>query len=203
MIVHTMEQRSPEWYAIRKGRMTASEAQCISANGKGLETYVYKIVVSSITGREPDAFNGNRHTERGNELEPDARLSYELIRDVTIEQVGFVEEDEFVGCSPDGLVGTDGGVEIKCPDDVKFFKLLIGAEKPDEEYIWQCQMILLVTGREWIDLCFYNPNFTKSMIIVRIVKELWRQEKLILGIARGKKLIQELQEKYASWAKTL
>lgn len=191
-----MEQRSPEWYAIRKGKMTASEAQCIAANGKGLETYVYKVVVAGITGKEPDGFTGNRHTERGNELEADARLSYELIRDVTVQQVGFVEEDEYVGCSPDGLVDDDGGFEAKCPDDVKFFRLLVGQDKPDEAYIWQCQMFLLVTDRKWIDLCYYNPNFTKSMIVVRIVKELWRQEKLTLGIAKGKKLIQELQKRY-------
>lgn len=202
MIVHRMEQRSPEWHDIRKGKMTASEAQCIAANGKGLETYIYKVVVGKLTGVSPDSFAGNRHTERGNELEPDARLSYELVRDVAVEQVGFIEADEYLGASPDGLVGDDGGIEIKCPDDVKFFKLLIGTEKPDEEYIWQCQMILLVSGREWIDLCFYNPNFTKSLIVVRIVKELWRQEKLILGIAKGKKLIQELQEKYGSGTKT-
>ena len=190
-----MEQRSPEWHEIRKGRMTASEAQCIAANGKGLETYIYKVVVGKLTGISPDAFAGNRHTERGNELEPEARLSYELIRDVTVEQVGFIEEDEYVGCSPDGLVATDGGVEIKCPDDVKFFKLLIGAEKPDEDYIWQCQMTLKITGRKWWDLVFYNPNFERSTLIFRIEPELWRQEKLTLGIAKGKKLIQELSSK--------
>lgn len=195
MIVHEMEQRSPEWFDIRKGKMTASEAQCIAANGKGLETYIYKVVVGKITGVSPDSFAGNRHTERGNELEPDARLSYEISRDVTVKQVGFLEADEYLGASPDGLVGEDGGIEIKCPDDVKFFKLLIGTEKPDEEYIWQCQMTLKITGRKWWDLVFYNPNFDKSMIVLRIERELWRQEKLEIGIAKGRALIQELSSK--------
>lgn len=196
MIIHKMEQRSEEWHAIRKGKMTASEAQCIAANGKGLETYIYKVVVSSITGVDPDKFNGNRHTERGNELESEARLSYEIARDVTVEEVGFIEQDEYVGCSPDGLVGEDGGFESKCPDDIKYFKLLTGDEKIDEAYVWQCHMCLLITKRKWWDLVYYNPNFEKSMLIYRIEPEYSRQERLILGIEKGKKLIQGLNQKY-------
>lgn len=196
MKVHTMEQRTPEWFAIRKGKLTASEAQCIATNGKGLETYCYKVAVEKITGISPEAFTGNRHTDRGNELEPEARLSYEIARDVTVDQVGFIEEDEYSGASPDGLVGDDGGTEIKCVDDVKFLRLTIGAEKPDEKHIWQCQMCLKVSGRKWWDLIYYNNNFDRPMIIIRIEPELWRQEKLTLGVAKGKALIQELLQKY-------
>lgn len=196
MIIHEMEQRSEEWYAIRKGKMTASEATTIAANGKGLETYVHKIVVSKITGKEQSTFKGNSHTERGNELEPEARIAYEIARDVTVKQVGFIEMDEYVGCSPDGLVDEDGGFEAKCPDDIKYFKLLIGEEKIDEEYVWQCHMSLLITGRKWWDLVYYNPNFEKQMLVYRIEPDLMRREKLILGIAKGKTLINELTQKY-------
>lgn len=198
MIIHQMDQQSEEWFDIRKGKMTASNAQAIAANGKGLDTYIHQIVVAKITGVEPEKFNGNRHTERGNELEPEARLSYEIARDVTIEQVGFIEEDEYVGCSPDGLIGEEGGIEIKSPDDIKYFRLLTGEEKVDEAYIWQCQMCLLITKRKWWDLLFYNPNFQKSMLIVRIEPELVRQERLIVGIEKGKNLIKELIQKYES-----
>ena len=196
MIIHEMEQRSDEWYAIRKGKMTASEASTIAANGIGLKTYAYQIVVGEITGKEQSSFKGNKHTERGNELEPEGRIAYEIARDVTVKQVGFVEMDEYVGCSPDGLIGEDGGFEEKCPDDIKYFKLLIGEEKPDEAYIWQCHMSLLITGRKWWDLMFYNPNFEQSMIIIRIEPEIWRREKLIIGIEKGKTLIKELKQKY-------
>jgi hypothetical protein len=195
MKVHEMEQGTPEWFAVRLGKMTASEAQCIAANGKGLETYIYKVVVGKHTGVSPDSFAGNRHTERGKELEPDARLSYEISHDVTVTQVGFIEYDEYLGCSPDGLVGEDGGLELKCPDDVKYFKLLIGTEKPDEDYIWQCQMSLRLTGRKWWDLVFYNPNFEKSMVVFRIEPEMWRQEKLEVGIVKGILLIKTLSSK--------
>jgi hypothetical protein len=183
--------------------MTASEAQCIAANGKGLETYIYKIVVAQLTGKETESFTGNRHTERGEELEPEARIAYEIVKDVTVETVGFIEEDEYLGCSPDGLVGDDGGLEIKCPDDVKFFRLLIGDDKPDEAYIWQCQMSLLITGRKWWDLVHYNPSFDQSMIITRIYPEVFRQEKLIMGIAKGKTLINKLTQKYEQRTRNL
>ena len=191
-----MEQRSEEWHAVRKGKMTASEATTIAANGKGLETYIHKIVVSKITGKEQSTFKGNSHTDRGNELEPEARIAYEIARDVTVTTVGFIEMDEQVGCSPDGLVAEDGGFEAKCPDDIKYFKLLIGEEKIDEDYVWQCQMSLLITGRKWWDLVYYNPNFDKTMLIYRIEPDLMRREKLILGIAKGKALINQLNQKY-------
>lgn len=203
MIIHEMEQRSEEWHAIRKGKMTASEATTIAVNGKGLETYIHKIVVSKITGKEQGSFKGNIHTERGNELEPEARIAYEIARDVTIKQVGFIEMDEYVGCSPDGLVDDDGGFEAKCPDDLKYFKLLIGETKPDESYIWQCQMSLLITGRKWWDLVHYNPSFDQSMIITRIYPEVFRQEKLIMGIAKGKTLINKLTQKYEQRTRNL
>ena len=196
--MHYVEQQSEEWFALRLGKMTASEAQTISANGAGLKTYIYKVVVGKITGKSQNSFAGNRHTERGNELEPDARISYELVRGVSVETVGFIEESEYLGCSPDGLVEDNGGLEIKCPDDIKYFKLMIGEEKPDEAYIWQCHMSMLLTGRKWWDLLFYNPNFENRMLIFRIEPDLARREKLMIGIEKGKQLINELTQKYES-----
>jgi len=198
MKMHYVEQQSEEWFALRLGKMTASEAQTISANGAGLKTYIYKVVVGKITGKSQNSFAGNRHTERGNELEPDARISYELVRGVSVETVGFIEESEYLGCSPDGLVEDNGGLEIKCPDDIKYFKLMIGEEKPDEAYIWQCHMSMLLTGRKWWDLLFYNPNFENRMLIFRIEPDLARREKLMIGIEKGKQLINELTQKYES-----
>lgn len=203
MKIHYMEQQTDEWFEARLGKMTASEAQTIAANGIGLQTYAYKVVVGKITGKSQNSFAGNKHTERGNELEPDARLSYELVRDVTVETVGFIEEDEYLGCSPDGLVGDDGGIEIKCPDDIKYFKMLVGEEKVDEAYIWQCHMSMMITGRKWWDLLFYNPNFDQRMQIFRIEPDYMRTEKLLMGIAKGKKLIIELTQKYEQRSRNL
>lgn len=194
MQIHRMEQRSPEWFEIRKGKMTASEAQCIAANGVGLKTYILGILAEKYSNNR-ESFS-SKDTERGNELEPAARMTYEIEHE-NVETVGFIEQDEYTGCSPDGLVGDDGGFEAKCPNDVNFFKLLVGGEKEiPAMYVWQCQMSLLITGRKWWDLVFYNPNFDQNLIVFRIYPELAKQEKLIVGIAKGKALIQEFTQKY-------
>jgi exodeoxyribonuclease (lambda-induced) len=194
MKIHKMEQCSDEWFAIRKGKLTASNAQAISANGKGLETYVYSLLAEKYSNNKEHYTNSDM--DRGVELEEQARMTYE-IENNAVEQVGFIEIDELVGCSPDGLVGKDGGIEIKCVNDVNFFKILINGEKAIEtKYLWQCQMCLLVTGRKWWDLVFYNPNFDKNMFILRIFPDEEKQEKLKEGIKKGRELIKILEQKY-------
>lgn len=159
-------QGSPEWFEIRVGKVTASHAQAIGNNGKGLDTYLLEVVSEMFSSSEKEHYS-NEHTERGNELEPIARSMYELQNDVEVEEIGFAEYNDFVGCSPDGLVGKDGMIEIKCPDDKTYFNLLMN-EKIDNAYIWQCQMNMLILERKWCDLVFYNPNFEKSMKIFRL-----------------------------------
>lgn len=194
-IYKNIEQGSPEWFELRKGKMTASNAQAISANGKGLETYIYSLLAEEHS-KDKERYT-NADIERGIELEPLARDTYTIETGNEVEEVGFIEMDELVGCSPDGLIGDDGGVEIKCVNDVNFFKLTVNGERAIESrYLWQVQMCLLVSGRAWWDLVFYNPNFDKNMIIFRIEPELAKQEKLIMGIEKGKAIIQEVEEKY-------
>jgi putative phage-type endonuclease len=196
MKIHTCEQRSEEWYQIRKGKMTASNAAAIASNGKGLETYIYSLMAEKYsTGAEEGWTSADM--QRGIDQEAQARMTYEIEYE-SVTEVGFVELDEHTGCSPDGLVGEDGGIEIKCVNDANFFKLLVDGEKAaDPKYMWQVQMCLLITGRKWWDLIFYSTNFEKNMIVFRIFPEMVIQEKLIVAIEKGKKLIQELDKKYA------
>ena len=195
MIIHTMPQRTEEWYDIRRGKMTASNAAAIATGGKGLETYIYQILAEKYSSnRDPGYCSQDKM--RGIELEDQARQTYEIERE-EVKQVGFVEMDEFTGCSPDGLVGDMGGIEIKCPNDANYFRLLVDGDKAiDTRYIWQVQMAMLITGRERWDIINYNPNFDQNMVGTRIERDREKQEKLIIGIARGKKLIQELTQKY-------
>ena len=194
-IIKDIKQQSPEWFKIREGKMTASHAQAIGNAGKGLETYVYDLVAEEYSSAEKEHFT-NEHTERGNELEEVARGIYELENNVSVEQVTFVEYNEYVGCSPDGLVGEDGLIEIKSLIDTEYLKYLIFGEKQiDTKYIWQCQMQMLVTGRKWNDLVIYNPNFKKSMLVFRIEQDKEMFDKLLNGFEVGKKLILELKEK--------
>jgi|SRR3972149_2967849 len=189
-------QRSDEWFSIRKGKFTASNAQSIGNQGKGLETYIWQV----LTKKYSDGFDydyKNDDIQRGVELEEQAKMVYEIEKE-PVTTVGFIEMDEYVGCSPDGLIGDEGGIEIKCPNDTNYMKLLLQGERAIEsKYIWQCQMFLLVAERSWIDFVAYNPNFDKNLIVVRMKKDLAMQEKLIVGIEKGKQLIKILEQKYA------
>lgn len=193
MKIHTVEQASPEWFAARKGLLTASNADTIAANGKGLETYIVKLLAEEYSSAEPEEYS-NEHTDRGQELEDQCITMYELENGVEVVRVGFVECDGY-GASPDGLVGEDGLIEVKCPKDTVYMKILLTGVV-DSAYVWQTQMQLLVTERQWCDLVFYNPNFAKSSYIVRIKPDTEKVEKLKIGIAAGKAKIAQLKNIY-------
>lgn len=190
MQIHKCDQLSDEWFELRKGKMTASNAQAIGANGRGLETYIYTLMAEKYSNNKEHYTN--KDMERGIELEEQARMTYE-IENEKVEQVGFIELDEFTGCSPDGLVGEDGGLEIKCVNDVNFFKLLINRERDlDIKHIWQCQMCLYITKRKWWDLSIYNPNFDRNLLVFRIEPDETKFLKLQAGIMSGENKIKEL-----------
>jgi hypothetical protein len=194
-IYKDLEQGTPEWHEIRKGKMTASNATAIGNCGKGLETYVKEIVRKEMSSKVEEELQ-RKDFDRGHELEPMARELYEMERGINVEQVGFIEYDELVGCSPDGLVGEDGGTEIKSPDDKVFFDYLLEGENAIESgHIWQCQMNMLITGRKWWDLIIYNPNFEKSMFIFRILPDQSKFESLEKGFAVGREQILLLRSK--------
>ncbi len=118
-----IKQGSDEWLKIRLGKFTGSNAQAIAASGKGLETLIFEKVAELSTGKSKPSYT-NGDIERGHELEAMARNSYEVEIGITSKQVGFVELDEFAGCSPDGLVGKDGLIEIKCKNDANYARYL-------------------------------------------------------------------------------
>lgn len=193
MQIKNFEQGTPEWFACRVGKMTASHAQAIGNVGKGLDTYIHEMMSELYSSGEKKQFS-TKDTERGNELEPIARQIYEFERGVTVQQVGFMEMNEFVGASPDGLVDEDGGTEIKSPDDKEYLQYLLYKEDAiDSKYLWQCQMNLLISGRKWWDLIIYNPNFKKSMLVFRIVPDKEKFEALEKGFVKGIEMIKKIK----------
>lgn len=193
MKIHEIEQQSPEWFNVRKLKATASHATAIGNCGKGLDTYVLEIVAEYLSSADKEQFS-NKHTDRGNELEPQARTIYELTTGKDVKQVGFIEHNDYFGCSPDGLIDDDGGLEIKCIDDVGYLKMLLG-EEISSDYQWQIQMNLLITGRKWWDFVAYNPNFKQSIIIKRVVPDKDKQEKLSNGFILAENKIKEILNK--------
>lgn len=194
MKIHNFEQGTPEWFEIRRGKVTASHAQAIGNNGKGLDTYINQVMAEYFSSAEKEHYS-NKDTDRGNELEPIARSIYEMENNVDVEQIGFCELDEFVGCSPDGLVRDDGMIEIKCPDDKTYFNILM-EEKIDSGYEWQCQMNMLILKRKWCDLIYYNPNFARSLKIFRLEANPEAFEQLEKGFETAREKIKEMTIKY-------
>ena len=178
--VFSFEQCSPEWYAARLGLPTASEFHTVLAKGKNggasltRKTYLNKLAGEIITGEPAESYS-NPFMERGKQMEVEARELYAFITDANLEQVGFVKNGN-VGCSPDSLIGSDGALEIK----TKTAHLLIDLLRKDEfppEHEAQCQGVLWVTGREWIDIACYWPK------LPLFVKRAYRNEGYIANLA--------------------
>ena len=130
-----------------------------------------------MTGRTEESYS-NAAMERGKETEAEARNLYEMLKDVEIEQVGvcFPDEKKLCAASPDGLVGIDGLIEIKCPMAYASVGYLLDGKLPTD-YIQQVQGQLLVTNRKWLDFVSYYPGL--KPLIVRCV----RDEKFIKALA--------------------
>ena len=195
-IIRKNKQGTDGWLKDRAEKMTASNASAIGNNGKGLDTYINNLMAETYSSAIKESYT-NEDMERGNELEALARTVYEMETGNEVEEVGFIELDDFTGCSPDGLIGKDGGLEIKCLKDEKYFKVLLeGIETVLSDYIWQIQMCLYVSDRKWWDLALYNPNYKKSILILRVYPDTKYIDKLIIGLETGKEKIKIIKEKY-------
>jgi hypothetical protein len=180
------EQRSPEWYAARRGIPTASEFGRIVTDKRGdyaagADTYINELLDEIVRPDAERGFTGNRHTQRGNELEPEARDLYAFVHDVVPATVGFILNDAgTLGCSPDSLIDPDGGLEVKCPDGPTHLKWLRAGVVPDEHRA-QVHGSLIVTGRAWWDFISYCPPY--PTLEVRVVPDAYT-DKLRTHLAR-------------------
>ena len=158
MIIHECQQNSPEWYAVRLGKATAScFAKAIAGGqGKTRKTYMIQLLAERLTQSEQEGFS-NAVMVRGQEIEPFAKEYYELLNDVSIQEVGFVERNEDTGASPDGLVGSGGLIEIKCPNSTTHIEIIL-ADKVPTTHKPQIQGQLWVCEREWCDFVSYDPR---------------------------------------------
>jgi len=156
------DQRSEEWYACRLGVPSASSFdKIVTMKGepsKQAQKYLYKLAGEYVSGTPEESYQ-NGAMQRGVELEAEAREMYEFTTDNKVEQVGFCLADgpHAYGCSPDGLVGDDGALEIKCPSIAVHVEYLLGGTLPSD-YFQQVHGQLLVTGRKWVDFMSYYPG---------------------------------------------
>lgn len=150
--------------------MTASRVSDVMAKGRSgapsltRAAYMAELIAEALTGQPANAFKGNADTERGIQLEPEARLAYELATGDSVRQVGLVLHPtlERVAASPDGLVGEAGGLEIKCPKPHVHLEYLLTGQPPST-YQPQMGMQILCAGLEWVDFVSYCPTFPEDM----------------------------------------
>lgn len=161
-------QGSPEWHAIRLGKVTASRIADVCARtksgwGASRKNYMAELVAERLTGQRTEGFT-NAAMQWGTDMEPDARAAYQFHANRRVEQVGFVPHPAIAetGASPDGLVGEDGLVEIKCPNTATHLETLLGSALPDK-YFLQVQWQLACTGRAWCDFASFDPRLPESM----------------------------------------
>jgi len=200
-MIHDVEQKSPEWFELRKlYPLTASNAQAIATGGKGLETLIWEKLAEKNSTAERENYT-NEDIERGNALESHGKGVYSLENSKVVSECGFVTNPlyELCGASPDGLVDDDGLIEIKCFNDRKHFMLIYEQKKTgtfeiESQYRWQMQMQLLITERKWVDYVVFNPNFKESLLVQRVEPDQEAFEKLKKGIEIGIKKINEIEE---------
>ena len=169
------EQRSPEWFAARLGIATASNFSKVLASIKSGEAaekrnYRIKLALERVMGKQEDVFQ-NDAMRLGTEREPLARIAYEALTGNLVEEVGFFLHDTLAcGASPDGLIDTVKGLEIKCPSAGKHFEYLRQQAEPPE-YTAQIQGCMWITERiEW-DFVSFCPDFPdNASLIVRTIK---------------------------------
>lgn len=164
MIRLDVEQGSPEWLNARLGIPTASKYDEIITPktlkpSASAAKYRNQLLAEWLLGHPIDWGGSSAFMERGTEMEPQARRFYEMHNDVDVEVVGFVlRSDERTGGSPDGLVGEDGGVEIKCPAIHTHIGYMLDPSSFAAAYRGQVQGYMYLTDRAWWDLLSYNPE---------------------------------------------
>ena len=194
------EQGTDEWLMARLGCPSGSGfSKLITAQGKESKSraaYVNGLITEKAMRKPPPVWE-NEWMIRGRELEPDARAFYEFERGCTVQEVGFCKHDNYeCGISPDGLINSDGGLEIKCPAPPTHYGYF-RANKLPPEYKAQVQGCLWITGRKWWDFLSYHPSLPPMLIRVErdedFIKEL---ERIVIDVCKEIETETKNLEKY-------
>ena len=194
-----MEQRSPEWYAARLGKVTASRvadvlAKTKSGYGASRANYLAELLCERLTGEQADRFT-SAEMQRGADLEPQARAAYAFIHGVQVQETGFALHPTIAdfGASPDGLVGDVGLVEIKVPNTATHVDYLLSQTVPGK-YVTQMMAQMACTGRTFCDFVSFDPRLPDELQL--FVKRVHRDKDAIAEMEREiETFLDELKDK--------
>ena len=177
-----MEQGTNEWKECRVGKVTASRVADVVAKTKSgysasRDNYMAQLVCERLTGKPTEGFSSTA-MQWGTDTEPLARAAYEAKMDVLVDEVGFIDHPTIVnsGASPDGLVGDDGLIEIKCPNTSTHIDTLLTKTVPKkyaDQIFWQ----MACTNRDWCDFVSYDPRLPPDLQL--FIKRIPRDDKYI------------------------
>lgn len=163
-----MIQGSAEWHAARLGKVTASRVADVMARtktgwGASRKNYMAELIAERLTGTAAEGFT-NQAMQWGIDTESQARAAYSFFRDAEVVEVGFIDHPviAMTGASPDGQIGTDGLLELKCPNTATHIDTLLSGAVPDK-YILQMQWQLACTGRAWCDFASFDPRMPQNL----------------------------------------
>lgn len=200
-MIEIIEQGSDDWLRLRAGKFTGSRFDDLTARNKktgaklkSFHDAVWDAVVERMTG-QPQESVSSYSLQWGTDLEPYAREAYELATGNFVTQAPFIEHPlfSFAGCSPDGLIDDDGGLELKCPKNsaIHLARWLDGVP---EEYVPQVQGSMWVTGREWWDFASYDPRMPPKFRLMKV--RVYRDEDFIKliesSVIEAEEMAQEL-----------
>jgi putative phage-type endonuclease len=167
-MIEMMDQGTEEWFTIRIGKVTASRVADVIAKTKtgysaSRDNYMAQLICERLTGQRGESFT-NAAMQHGTDTEPLARAAYEALKDVLVDEVGFVPHPtiEMAGASPDGMVGEDGLIEIKCPNTATHIDTLLSQTVPGK-YNTQMQFQMACTGRQWCDFVSFDNRLPEEL----------------------------------------
>lgn len=174
--ISAVEQGSNAWHAMRLGKVTASRIADLTARtktgwGASRANYAAQLVAERLTQTPTETFT-NAAMQWGKDYEAEARNAYAFYSDCAVTEIGFVSHPAIAmaGASPDGHVGDDGSLELKCPNTATHIETLLGGSVPGK-YIGQMQWQMACSGRQWCDFASYDPRLPETMrLFVRRVK---------------------------------
>jgi len=182
-----VEQGTPEWHQLRLGKVTASRVADIMAKTKtgpsaSRNNYLIELALQRVTKALEESYT-NSAMEWGIQTEPQARVAYEVKTNNFVDQVAFIDHPTIAnfGCSPDGLVGSDGLIEIKCPNSATHWSY-IKDNAPPNKYFIQMQAQMAVTGAKWCDFVSFDPRMPE------------RSQLLIVNVPRDPEFISSMEE---------
>jgi putative phage-type endonuclease len=200
-------QGSDEWFAQRIGQVTASRLNDVMATLKSggeaatRKNYRAQIIAERLTGAKADSFT-NAAMQWGTDNEPIARANYEVLYGVDVDQVGFVRHPLIAktGASPDGLIGDDGLIEIKCPNTATHIEYLLAGIPPFDyrnQMLWQMEC----TGRKWCEFVSYDPRMPDDMqlFVVRYMLDEDKMKELRSGVLKFLDEVDEVMEKLQAY----